>query len=258
VVSRIRLKRIEGERVTLHFSPDYTERARRIGALVEAAHRFLAGWLEVEAHTTVSVLRRENWRHLRRAPYGYPHSNPTRATIYVPATYPPPWLQRARALYHAAPEPLQQRLSARPAELDRHIAGIYDLAVVHELGHLFIHHLQLALGPQWLHELIANLFATAFFVEERPDLAETWLAWAEIQSSQEAPHRTREAYEANFATLTFANANYYQGRFNQLALRLWQRHGRAIAPPLIAQFSLRPGEVRARLQQVAPLHEWEL
>ncbi len=256
MASQIRLQRIEGEPVTLHFSPDYLERARRVGALVVEAHHFLAGWLGVEAHTTVSVLRRENWRHLRRAPYGYPHSNPERSTIFVPATYPPPWRERARALYQAAPPALQQQLPGAEELLDKQIVTLYDLAAVHELGHLFIHHLQLALGTHWLTELVANLLAVAFFVEERPDLAECWLAWAAIQAAQEVPHRSLRAYEENYASLGFVNANFYQGRFNQEAFQLWQRHGRAIAPPLVATFSLRPDAVRARFRGVAADFGW--
>ncbi len=254
--SRIRLQRLAGDPITLHFSPGYGERAHRLGTLVEAAHRFLSEWLGVEAQTTVSVLRRENWRHLRRAPYGYPHSSPERATIYVPATYPPAWIERARSLLHAAPLALRQRLPEGEEPLDKQIATFYDLVAVHELGHLFIHHLRLALGTQWLTELVANLFATSFFVEARPDLATRWLAWADIQASQQVPHRSLTEYEEHYAALSFANATYYQGRFNQEALRLWQAQGRALGGALVARFSLRPDRVAARFEQVAPGWEW--
>lgn len=257
MVSRIRLQRIEGDPVTLHFSPDYHPRAQRVGKLVEEAHHFLTEWLGVEAHTTVSLLRRENWRHLRRAPYGYPHSSPDHSTIFVPATYPPPWIDRSRALYEAAPERLQRKVCGEEDELRRQIAAFYDLVAVHELGHLFIHHLKLALGTKWLTELIANLFATAFFVERRPELAECWLAWADIQSSQDVPFQSLEAYEANYSSLSFANASYYQGRFNRHALRLWQQHGRALAAPLIERFSLLPHVVDERFSKVAPDFQWE-
>lgn len=254
--ARVRLQRIESDPVTLHFSPGYGVRAQQLGTLVTEAHRFLADWLGVEARTTLSILRQESWRHLRRAPYGYPHSSPERATIFAPAHYPPRLVSRLRALYEAAPPALQQRLCAEGKALEAQIRTFYDLVAIHELGHLFIHHLQLALGTRWLTELIANLFATAFFVEARPDLAPCWLVWAAIQAEQAVPHRTLAAYEAHYAVLDFANANFYQGRLNLAAHTLWQRQGRAIAPALVAHFSLQAEAVAARFAQVAPSFAW--
>ncbi len=256
MTSRVRLQRIEGQPVTLHFSPGYRPRAERLGELVADAHRFLAAWLDVEAQTTLSVLRRENWRHLRRAPYGYPHSIPERGTIFAPAHYPPRLLERARALYHAAPPPMQQALCSDPQALRAQISLFYDLVAIHELGHLFIYHLQLVLGAQWLTELVANLFASAFFLERRPDLAQCWFAWADIQASVEVPHRELDAYEAHYTTLDFTNASYYQGRFNQRARAIWQAEGPAIAPALVAGFSRRSGWLLARFRAVAPGFTW--
>lgn len=254
--ARVRLHRVQGTPITLHFSPGYQARAQRLGALVEAAHRFLEGWLGVEAHTTLSLLRRESWRHLRRAPYGYPHSNPSRATLYTPAHYPPRLIKQGLALYEAAPLPLQQRVPGVVEQPEAQVAAFYDLVVVHELGHLFIHHLALALGTRWLTELVANLFATAFFLEERPDLADTWLAWAEIQASQTVPFRTLDDYESQYVMLDFGNASYYQGRFNLEAARLWRAQGRALALRLIEHFSQRPDILLQRFQQVAPTFTW--
>jgi hypothetical protein len=249
--TRVRLHRIEADPVTLHFSPGYGVRARELGELVREAHEYLAGWLGVQAHTTLSVLRQENWRYLRRAPYGYLHSSPEQSTIFVPARYPPRLVARTRELYEAAPPELREGLCAE-ADLQAQIDVFYRLVVVHELGHLFIHHLQLALGTHWLTELIANYLATSFFVEVRPDLAPCWFGWAAIQASLDVPHRTLEEYEAHFEQLDFANANYYQGRFNQEALRLWEQQGRALIPALAAQFGLRHEAVLARFLQAAP------
>jgi hypothetical protein len=254
--ARIRLHRIEGHPVTLHFSPGYRERAERLGLLVAAAHEFLERWLDVSAHTTLSVLRRENWRHLRRAPYGYPHSIPERGMIFAPAHYPPRLIERARVLYEAAPPKLRETVSGSVDELNAQIMRFYDLVAIHELGHLFVEHLQLALGTQWLTELVANFFATAFFHEERPDLAACWMAWADVQASTLVRHRALEDYEAHYTMLDFTNASYYQGRFNQCALALWKAQGRELAPALVSAFSRRHDAVITRFRQVAPEFDW--
>lgn len=260
--SQVRIHRIQSDPLTLHFSPGYAARAQRLGKLVVEGHRFLAEWLGIEARTTLSILRRESWRRLRRAPYGYPHSVPDKATIFAPAHYPPRLISRLRALYEAAPPSLQQKVGAIscPAgtshSLDAQIKLFYDLVAIHELGHLFIHHLQLSLGTHWLTELVANLFATAFFVEERPDLACQWFAWAEIQALASVPYRSLAEYEHYYTKLDFVNANYYQGQLNLQAKQIWVQEGRNIAKPLIEQFSLAPKVVTARFKQVAPGFAW--
>jgi hypothetical protein len=202
------------------------------------------------------VLRLEIWRHLLRAPYGYPHSSPERSTIYVPATYPPPWIERSRALYESAPAHLQQQLGTDNSSLKKEIIQFYDLVTVHELGHLFIHTLELALGTHWLMELVSNLFATAFFMESRSDLAGPWFTWAELQASQEVPVRTLAQYEERYTGLSFSNASYYQGRFNLLARQLWEEQGYGIRDSLIEQFSLKEAAILERFRVVAPGFTW--
>lgn len=252
----IRLQRIQSEPVTLHFSPGYAKRAQTLGQLVSEAHFFLAEWLNVEARTTLSLLRRESWRRVRRVPYGYPHSIPDRGTLFAPAHYPPRLVSRQRALFEAASPALQEQICQDRSQIDMAIKQFFDLVAIHELGHLFIHHLQLQLGTRWLTELIANLFATVFFVEVRPNLAATWLAWSELQVDLEVSYRSLEAYETHYTSLDFANSNYYQGRFNQKALELWQQHGRELAPALIKSFSSHPDAVMTRFSQVAPTFQW--
>ena len=253
---QIRLHRVQSEPVTLHFSPGYAKRAQTLGKLVREAHFFLAEWLGVQARTTLSLLRRESWRRVRRVPYGYPHSIPDKGTLFAPAHYPPRLVSRQRALFEQASPALQAAICEDRSQIDIAIKHFFDLVAIHELGHLFIHHLQLHLGTRWLTELVANLFATAFFVEVRPDLAATWLAWSELQANLPVLYRSLDAYEAHYASLDFANSNYYQGRFNQKALDLWQQHGRELAPTLIKSFSSHPEAVMTRFSQVAPPFEW--
>ncbi len=252
----IRLHRVQSDPVTLHFSPGYAKRAQTLGKLVSEAHFFLAEWLDVEARTTVSLLRRESWRRVRRAPYGYPHSTPDKSTLFAPAHYPQRLISRQRVLFEQATPVLQQKICEDRHKIDDAIKQFFDLVAIHELGHLFIHHLQLQLGTRWLTELIANLFATAFFVEVRPDLALTWLAWSELQVELDVSYRSLEAYETGYTSLDFANSNYYQGRFNQKALLLWQTHGRELAPILIHSFSSQPDTIMTRFSQVVPTFEW--
>src|SRR5688500_15575078 len=100
--TRIRLNRIEHPPMTLHFSPGYGARAQALASLVAPAYRWLAEWLAVDMPFTLSVLRRHNWEVMRRVPYGYPHSNASRMTIYVPARYPPRLIARLQSMLDAA------------------------------------------------------------------------------------------------------------------------------------------------------------
>ena len=248
--TRIRLHRIESPPLTLHFSPGYGSHAQTLANLTTDAYQWLSEWLGVEMTFTLSVLRRESWTLLRRVPYGYPHSNIERMTIFVPARYPPRLFARLRDLWDSAPAELPPPVLAGYPTLDTSITHFLDLVVIHELGHLFIAALQLDLGPQWLTEFVANLFTTAYLADNHLDELAFWLSWARIQQHQSVPFRTLDEYEANHTTLDFANGNYFQGLLNLKAYEVWQREGKGIAERLINQFSHRPDVLRQRLRTV--------
>jgi hypothetical protein len=247
---RIRLHRIENPPLTLHFSPGYDVHARTLGSMVDGAYRWLSEWLGVEMAFTLSVLRRENWELMRRVPYGYPHSNASRMTIYVPARYPPRLMNQLTAMVESAEPALQQPIREGFPTLETAICHFLDLVAVHELGHLFSAALHLELGAGWLAEFVADLFATAYFAEGSPADLPVWLAWAQLQTAQNVPHRTVAEYDAPPKPLEFRNANFYQGQFNLWAYEVWQREGKAIAPRLIREFSHRPDILKERLSRV--------
>jgi hypothetical protein len=254
--SRIRLNRIVTPPITLHYSPGYDARAHILGTLVNSAYRWLSAWLEVEMPFTLSILRRENWEVMRRVPYGYPHSNASRMTIFIPARYPPRLVARLQGLVESADPALQAAVRDGFPTLDASIFRFLDMVAVHELGHLFIAALHLELGAKWLTEFVADLFATAFFAETVPTSHSFWLAWARLQTAQSVPHTTLTDYETRHETLDFTNANFYQGQFNLWAHNVWQREGKALAPRLIEEFSHRPDVLKRRLGKVIGETEW--
>lgn len=247
--SPIRLNRIVNPPITLHFSPGYDARAHILGTLVNSAYRWLSGWLGVEMAFTLSILRRENWEVMRRVPYGYPHSNPSRMTIFVPARYPPRLVVRLQSLVESANPELQASVLEGFPTVDASIFRFLDMVAVHELGHLFISALQLDLGTRWLTEFVADLFATAYFAEVSPASLPFWLGWARLQTEQQVLYTSLSDYEAH-ENLDFTNANYYQGQFNLWAYEVWLREGKAIAPRLITEFSHRPDVLKQRLGRV--------
>lgn len=254
--SPIRLNRIINPPLTLHYSPGYDARAHILGTLVNSAYRWLSAWLGIEMPFTLSLLRRENWEVMRRVPYGYPHSNASRMTIFIPARYPPRLVARLQAMAEAADPALQAVVREGFPTWDASIFRFLDMVAVHELGHLFISALQLELGAKWLHEFVADLLATAYFTEMAPTTLPFWLGWAQIQTGQPVVYTALADYESQQAPMEFANANFYQGQFNLWAYEVWQREGKAIAPRLIAEFSHRPDMLKERLERVMGKVEW--
>jgi hypothetical protein len=254
--SRIRLNRIINPPLTLHFSPGYDARAHIVGSLVNAAYRWLAGWLGVEMPFTLSILRRENWEVMRQVPYGYPHSNPGRMTIFVPARYPPRLVARLAALVESADPALQADVLKEFPTIDASIFRFLDMVAVHELAHLFIASLKLELGAKWLTEFVADLFATAYFAENAPTHLPFWLAWARLQTAQPVLYTSLSDYETLQGKLDFVNANFYQGQFNLWAYEVWQREGKAVAPRLIETFSAQPDVLKRRLEGVIGSVNW--
>lgn len=254
--SRIRLNRIINPPLTLHFSPGYDARAHIVGSLVNAAYRWLSEWLNVEMPFTLSILRRENWEVMRQVPYGYPHSNSSRMTIFVPARYPPRLITRLSSLVEAATPDLQADVLKDFPTVDASIFRFLDMVAVHELGHLFITTLQLELGAKWLTEFVADLFATAYFAENTPTYLSFWLAWARLQTAQSVPYTSLADYETLQGKLDFVNANFYQGQFNLWASEVWQREGQSVAPRLIDSFSHQPEVLKRRLEGVIGAVGW--
>jgi hypothetical protein len=254
--NRIRLNRIEHPPITLHFSPGYDAHAHEVGAIVARAYRWLAEWLGVEMRFTLSVLRRHNWEVMRRVPYGYPHSNASRMTIFVPARYPPRVVARLETLVESADDTLREAVVDGLPSLEAAIVHFLDLVAVHELAHLFIAHLQLELGAKWLHEFVADLFATAYFSDGAPETLPFWLSWARMQAAQTVTQPSLETYEANRDSLDFATSNYFQGKFNLWAYDVWRREGRDVAPRLVAEFSYQPETLKQRLEGVIGPVEW--
>lgn len=247
------LPTIDAEHVLVVYSPGRENRARQLLALVQDAQSYLAELLRVDLRITLAVLDRDDWRQSRRAPYGYPHSNPSLRTVFAPAEYPARLYARSRKIFEQAPPELQARLFATGETDFRQVASFFDLVLVHEVAHLFIHACRLEFGTQWLLEFSANFLAYCYLAERRPNLRERWDTWAEMQAAiPDVTYRSLAEFESNLGRINFANFSWYQGHFNLQARRLYEQQGPAFVDKLIAAFSLTPQAVLARVERLAP------
>lgn len=247
------LKRIDEPPVITFFSPGYESRALRLRALLVEGQGYLTGLLGVNETTYLGVLRHYDWQRLRRVPYGYPHSNPDSQSIYAPARYPPRILAPTRAIVAAAPEALRTALLDGGVALDEQIASFFDLVLVHELAHLFIHRCRLELGTRWLTEFTANYLSYCYLAARQPALARQWMQWAEIQAAIDpVTHRSLTAFDEKVGQIDFTNFNWYQGQFNLKVRTIYAEQGEGFVRALVARFALTPEVVLARVNEMAP------
>lgn len=247
------LPRIDAGRVLVYHSPGREGRAQRLLTLVQDAQAYLAELLGIDVRIILAVLDRDDWRRSRRAPYGYPHSNPSGRTVFTPAEYPARLYARARKIFEAAPDELQARLIANGETLFRQVATFFDLVLVHEVAHLFIHERRLELGTQWLLEFSANYLTYCYLSERQPDVCYRWDVWAEMQAAiPDVPYRSLGEFEANRGRIDFANFSWYQGQFNLKVREVYAQQGVAFVARLVDAFALTPDVVLARANQLAP------
>jgi hypothetical protein len=258
---QVELKRIDEPPVVTFYSQGYERRALELRQLIQEAHHYLTSLMAGGPTVYLGILRQYDWQRLRRVPYGYPHSNPTSQAVYAPARYPPRIINPTRRLFETAPPHLQQRLLA-PAQppasqdLDSQINLFYDLVLIHELSHIFIHHTRLELGTHWLLEFTANYLTYCVLTTCRPTLAADWITWAEIQASaREVTHRSLAAFDANQGRIDFANFHWYQGQFNLKVRDVYASQGTGFVHALLATFALTPEVVMGRVSRIAPSFE---
>ncbi|MCZ7569644.1 MAG: hypothetical protein M5U01_13835 [Ardenticatenaceae bacterium] len=247
------LPRIDAGRVLVYYSPGREARARRLLTLVQDAQQYLTQLLRVDVRVILAVLDRDDWRRSRRAPYGYPHSNPASRTVFAPAEYPARLYARSRKIFETAPPELRARLIANGETLFRQVATFFDLVLVHEVAHLFIHERRLELGTQWLLEFSANYLTYCYLSDCQPGIRYRWDVWAEMQAAlPDITYRSLEEFEANRGRIDFANFSWYQGQFNLKARQLYEQQGVAFVTRLVEAFALTPDVVLARVDRLAP------
>lgn len=247
------LPRIDAGQVLVYHSPGREARAQRLLMLVQDAQQYLAELVGVNVRVILVVLDLDDWRRSRRAPYGYPHSNPSGRTVFAPAEYPARLYARARKIFEAAPAELQVRLIADGGSLFRQVATFFDLVLVHEVAHLFIYERRLELGTQWLLEFSANYLTYCYLNERQADVCYRWDAWAQMQAAiPDVTYRSLEEFEANRGRIDFANFSWYQGQFNLKVRELYESQGTAFVARLIEAFTLTPDVVLARVDHLAP------
>jgi hypothetical protein len=213
--------------------------AEVLARLWQVSLRGLAGQGVMPAPLTLSlvVYDERDWQAQLSYPYGFPFYRhlPTagdksqrgqrqHGQIFAPAHYP------ARLLW-VWEQALARHNQAQPGP----VAGFFDLALGHELGHAIAASLGLRLRVRWLDEFLATYLFVVALAEADPAGHAQVLAWGEALAcapdcALAAPALMTErhdlgAFEFPFVRLPLANQAWYQARFTLFAEQLRAERG---------------------------------
>jgi hypothetical protein len=201
------------------------DRARRIAARTERAHRWMTDVFHFSPVVKLHVLGPDDWAELARQPvYGFPHPGADGIAIFVAATDSPLFDSALEILLADLPgseRPAFDAVYGSPPNLGKFV----DLLSLHELAHLF--HLQVPfdMPRYWLRELLCNLALQGYLAEEEPDelpVLETLARVALHIRPERMPVRELERME----DADELNYSWYEFRLHAAAIRIWQAGGR--------------------------------
>ncbi len=223
------LQTVGGLTFKLEHSEGLEARAREIGDIVASGLTTLSNVLGFSPSVRVLVLSRADWaRHTSNPVVGMPHCIDGQ-TIVVAAD-PPEFWEGARGWVFSPVDAagmgrLESLYGTTNGEID--VRPFSDLAVLHELGHIFHRQVPFDFPHAWVRELFANMaqyVAVAVGMPERmPHLLA--LPQAVHRPAKELAHTTLEDIDIPPAKLGLGNFIWYQWNLLFAARDIYEREG---------------------------------
>jgi hypothetical protein len=218
-------------------------RAAAVASIAGSSWDYLAGLLDHRPAVQVLVLSEGDWAEKGRTPlFGLP--NAESGTLVVPGTEAGWW----SALAPLAGDDGQAELSVVFGGPDGriHLGDFFDLVAVHEVAHLFAEGM-VVFPRMWLGELFANLALHAWVVLRAPDSIDTHTTLPRLaarSAGEEFEHRSRDAFERLYGSLSGPNYAWYQFRLLVAAAELFEGGGEPVVRRLFDAFRIEGGTDR--------------
>jgi len=246
---------LEDAKVPTIYSLGFTERAKRLQAGVKKAHRWLERLFRIDAKTYLAVLDDADWRASCIPPYGRPHTvwDGPRGFIVASYDYHDVMIDAMLRIVAQAPPSLERDFRALRGADEKNIIRFMDLVVTaHEVCHIFIGERRLAMGPDWLPELFAHYLTYAFLKQTSPADAKVWKLCEDIWASAgDLQYRKLEDYEIHHPDMPIENYLWFQGKFNQRGVQMYNRMGVRFAQRAVEEFAVTDREVNRRLNDIS-------
>jgi hypothetical protein len=237
------------------YSLGFTERAKRLQAGVKKTHRWLERLFKIDAKTYLAVLDDADWRASCIPPYGRPHTvwDGPRGFLVASYDYHDAMIDAMLRIVAQAPPKLEREFRKLRGADEKNIERFMDLIVTaHEVCHLFIDQRKLAMGPDWLPEMFSHYLTYAYLRQTDPADAKAWKLCEDIWASQgELQYSKLEDYEMHHPDMPLENYIWFQGKFNQRGVDLYNRMGVRFANRIVEEFAVTDQEVYRRLNDIS-------
>ncbi len=246
---------LEDGMVPTIYSLGFTERAKLLQAGVKKTHKWLERLFQIEAKSYLAVLDDADWKASCIPPYGRPHTvfDGPRGFVVASYDYHDAMIDAMLGIVAQAPPALEREFRKLQGADEANIIRFMDLVVTaHEVCHLFISQRHLAMGPDWLPELFSHYLTYANLAATNPQDAKVWKLCEDIWASQtDLTYTKLEDYEMHHPDMPLSNYIWYQGKFNQRGVQVYNRMGVRFAHKVVEEFAVTEQEVKRRLNGIS-------
>ena len=260
-IRALKLHNLNGE-VKVYYSNGYTKRAAYLQELAEAASHYLQKpeIIAVKLNLTLTVLGPEDWTKSTKLPYGIPHILPESLTVILPASEKNVLSKGILAYKDSISEKTLKRFKDLDISFEDAASTFVDLIGFHEIGHLYAHaYVTFWPSEKWLNEFIATYLAYAFMKESKPKFAKLWETMhnANVESHRHE-HTTLSDFEQLYIGVGIENYEWYQGKFQQMVEKVFEKLGISFIHTLKRSLSNNPKASKNdpfRLQEMNAIYE---
>lgn len=242
--------------IATRYSEGMESRARQLAARCGSAHEHLQGLFGVAPEVTLFVLARPDWAEHANFPiYAMPHYRNARMIVGAePGDF---WRSMADIVEKAHPD-RRAELAATYGVIDGRtdLTRLFDLVVVHELGHAFQYEGRVSFPRLWLSELFASLCMYSHVMANEPSELPALELIHELLLTAAHPfqHNTLADFERLYTGVGAENYSWYQFKLSGYAHALLEKSGDEALRRLWRTFRLVDDELASRLRNdVDPL-----
>ncbi len=246
---------LDDPKVPTIYSLGFTERAKRLQAGVKKTHRWLERLFKIDAKSYLAVLDGADWKASCIPPYGRPHTvfDGPRGFVVASYDYHDAMIDAMLRVVAQAPPSLEREFRKLRGADEKNIIRFMDLVVTaHEVCHLFIISRKLSMGPEWLPELFSHYLTYAYLKQADPADAKLWKLCEDMWASQtELTYTKLEDYDMHHPDMPLPNFIWFQGKFNQRGVEMYNRMGVRFAQKVVGEFAVTEQDVYRRLNDIS-------
>ncbi len=226
------------DRITVYFESGHEAKALRLRALVQDALRFYTDSLHVTPELSLAVLEKTAWEKvITTQPYGIPGVDGTPPVAFLPATDDNVAANDALGIEGGISDSARRLVGAAGLSWPEASRRYVDLVGLHELGHVLASDYGIEVKSKWFNEWVATYAAYAFLRTARPSQAHVWegILQGYIDAVQPT-HRSIDTFERLYFGVGSLNYVWYQARFQQQVVAVYEAHGVGFLRTLRATF----------------------